>query len=214
MTSNSAYSLNIKIRDFIVSIKEIYQLIESYKNSNSESELREHLRGITKAISTFEQRKVSVPSEFRELKTSLINKLSEIDEINKILLELNNEIKSLLNIIELLLARGKSDSNKGEKNPKIFSNIKLTELISAGLLSPNTRIVHSSKTSNFVGTITKDGRILCLINGTNKFFDSPSGAAQALSGGSKNGWDWWYIQQDNKLVPLAKIREKFLNNYK
>ena len=40
-----------------------------------------------------------------------------------------------------------------------------------------------------------------------KLYDSPSGAAVAALGGSKNGWDYWYVKnEDGNWVKLSTLR--------
>ena len=40
-----------------------------------------------------------------------------------------------------------------------------------------------------------------------KLYNSPSGAAEAALGGSKNGWDYWYVQnEDGNWVKLSTLR--------
>lgn len=215
MSDYTKINLSLKLKESISLIKDIDGIIKSFKSENKEFEIREQLRGITKTISAFEQKNLTVPSELRNLKASLFNSLSEIEEADKIISEFYNALKSLLNIKETQKPETKPSTTKQKSMyPKTFSNVKLSDVVSSGLLPPNTKIIHRGRDTNFIGTITQDGRILCLVHGANKFFDTPSGAAEALAGGSKNGWDWWFIQQGNKLIPLAKIRDQYLNNNK
>ena len=215
MLEISIENLSQKINDILSSIKEISSYIKNHNTSNKESELKEQLIGIQKTISSFEQKHLSIPSGLRDLKSSLINELSEIEELNKIINDFQNELKSILNIkLDTKKGHNNSKVDKTESKGRTYLNIKLSDIVSAGFIMPNSKIIHKGRDVNSVGTISQNGRIYCNIRGSNKSFETLSGAAEAIEGGSRNGWEWWFIQNGEKLVPLSKIRDLYLNNIK
>ena len=212
---NSKNTLQQKLKDVLYLLKDISNSIKSFKEQNNEFEIREQLKGISNTISTFENKKLSVPAELRNLRASLISKLSGIEETNKLVLEYQNEIRILFNIRDTQKPKEITKSIGYKfRSKKNYPTISLSELVSVGLIEPNTKIVHRGRITNYSGIIMKNGTILCNIRGANKFFDTPSGAAEALSGGSKNGWDWWFVEQGGKDLPLSKFRDNYINNNK
>lgn len=215
MSDLNENTLQQKLKDLLHLLKDVSGSVKSFKEQNKEFVIKEQLKGISNTISTFENKNLSVPAELRNLRTSLISKLSDIEETNKLFLEFQNEIRTLFNIRETEKPKEKvKTSGIRFRSKKNYPTISLSELVSVSLIEPNTKIVHRGRITNYSGIIMKNGTILCNIRGANKFFDTPSAAAEALSGGSKNGWDWWFIIKDGKDIPLSKFRDEYIKNYK
>lgn len=65
--------------------------------------------------------------------------------------------------------------------------VKLADLLDAGLLLPATTLIDAQEGSDSAALVAEDGRIL--FNG--EMYDTPSGAAKALTESSVNGWEYW-----------------------
>lgn len=97
---------------------------------------------------------------------------------------------------------------------KIFKDkkeIKIRNLIGAGIIKANTVIYNTYKGIKYEAKILENGKIRVLNNkpGT---FKSPSKAAVHFTGNSVNGWVWWKCRDEKgREVLLDAFREKLKN---
>ncbi len=89
-----------------------------------------------------------------------------------------------------------------------FYGVDLSDLISSNLLTPGESLIGERSTVRYRAVVLTDGRIR-IEDGTE--FDSLSGAADALTGLSNNGWEFWRIDRDGDHRPLVAIREELLD---
>ena len=211
MPIQSRDDLNKKISEILNSLKTILSEIKHFNQPANYGSLKEQLKGISKTISDFEARKVPVPDQLRNLKASLFNQISEYDEIEKIIQNFYIELNTLLGLKIQSEPKGSRNKQSGRVRKTPLTSIQLKDLIDEGILSPNTKIVRRGRNETFYGTITQYGKILVSVNGSNKIFDTPSGAAEKLTGRSINGWDWWSVLKDGREIKLSVFREKYNN---
>lgn len=195
--------LKKKICELLSLLKDVIAYIRQIDNSEKEMEVREQVKGISKIISDLELKRIPIPNELRNLKSSLINQLTELEELNKAVSVFYIDIKAIL---------GLKPQPKPLPSPQPKPNtasIHLKDLVDDGIILPNTKIMGRKNKISFQGTITQNGQILVNINGVNKYFDSPSGAAKAILGHDINGWDWWSVIKEDKKISLSVFREKY-----
>jgi hypothetical protein len=89
-------------------------------------------------------------------------------------------------------------------------DIELKNLIDEGLIKPNTK-VYASSDEKIEGLINKKGAIILTIDGKEKIFPFPSGAARAIVNLSVNGWKFWRIKENERFVELSEIKKRYLN---
>lgn len=85
-------------------------------------------------------------------------------------------------------------------------DIELKKLIEEGLIKPNSK-VYASSVEKTEGIINKNGSISLTINGEEKNFPYPSGAARAIVKLSVNGWKFWKIKENDRFVELSEIKK-------
>jgi len=89
-------------------------------------------------------------------------------------------------------------------------DIELKKLIEEGFIKPNSK-VYAASDLNIVGILNKDGAIILKIEGSEKIFPFPSGAARAIVNLSINGWKFWKIKEDDNFIELSEIKKRYLN---
>ena len=89
-------------------------------------------------------------------------------------------------------------------------DIELKTLIDEGLIKPNT-IVFATSNQNIEGLLNKDGAIILKIDGSERIFPFPSGAARAIVNTSVNGWKLWKIKEDDNFIELSEVKKRYLN---
>jgi hypothetical protein len=80
----------------------------------------------------------------------------------------------------------------------------ITDLVAAGLLSPDAELVATSEGQQHIARVR--GKQIEL-NGTR--YRSLSAAAASVTGRRTDGWTFWGIRVDGENVSLAKLREQF-----
>lgn len=90
-----------------------------------------------------------------------------------------------------------------EKKPK---RVSVEELINKGLLIVGEEFY--DKNGKTIGTLTKDGKI----DDKNEVLSIHKMSAKVLNKTNNNGWTYFYIKRDNKLVLIDKLRENVLNS--
>lgn len=209
--SHNKEELKDKSRQLISLFEEISALLKQIEIDPEEAQHKKQLRGISRMISSFERRGVQVPAELRNLKASLVNKLTESEDISIIINEIYSEInKNFPGITKNHIKKAKR-SYSGNAN-RSQSSIKLIELIDAGLIEPNTKIFHKSRKYSFDGIILKNGQISINIKGEDKLFDSLSMAAVAYKNRPINGWYFWKVTKNGRDIKLRELRQEYFDN--
>lgn len=94
------------------------------------------------------------------------------------------------------------------KMSKDKKEIKIRNLIDAGIIGANTVIYNTYKGIKYEARILENGEIR-LLNNKPATFKSPSKAAVHITGNSVNGWVWWKCRDEKgREVPLDAFREK------
>lgn len=89
-------------------------------------------------------------------------------------------------------------------------DIDLKKLIEDGYIQPNIN-VYASSDLNIIGLLNENGAIILRINGQERVFPYPSGAARAIVKLSVNGWKFWKIKENDKFLELSEIKKRYLN---
>lgn len=107
----------------------------------------------------------------------------------------------------------KTDTNTRNisKITKHKKEVKIKDLINAGLIKPNTIIYKIYNGKKYEARILENGEIM--ISGFNiPNFKSPSAAAGYITKNSVNGWIWWQCRdKDGREVILDDYREKLIS---
>jgi hypothetical protein len=83
-------------------------------------------------------------------------------------------------------------------------NVRISDLVGAGLLAGGETLHGSSRGEEFTVIITDDGRLQVP---TGETYDNPSAAGQFVLGSKAcPGWDFWHAQRDGVRVPIKDIR--------
>ncbi|SNS23533.1 hypothetical protein [Actinomadura mexicana] len=78
------------------------------------------------------------------------------------------------------------------------------DLLVAGLLEPQAKLVSTSRAHPAEATVLPDGRI----EHDGRIFGSPSGAADYVTQGDENGWTFWAVKSETGRITLAFLRER------
>lgn len=85
------------------------------------------------------------------------------------------------------------------------SPVSIADLIEAGLLRPHDRLTFYNKNA-VIATVTSAGTLI--VNG--REYKSPSTAATAVAGTSRNGWTAWIVNVGGASVSLSDLRSDLL----
>ncbi|HEX9226067.1 MAG TPA: hypothetical protein VF885_05370 [Arthrobacter sp.] len=109
----------------------------------------------------------------------------------------------------------------GEKNPDILKaggavvkpraagqGILLADLLAAGLVVPNARLVSTDPLHREIAFVRGDGTIECGV----RSFANPIEAANFVRGGTTNGWIFWAVAGADRNVPLSEIRAAYIES--
>lgn len=88
-------------------------------------------------------------------------------------------------------------------------DVTLKMIINEGFIKANIN-VYATSDINIVGKLDKDGAIILKLDGVEKIYPFPSGAARAIVKTSVNGWKFWKIIFNDKLVELSEIKKLYL----
>ena len=86
--------------------------------------------------------------------------------------------------------------------------VDISDLLEADLLTPGHSLFAKVEGTQLIATVLPDGRIA--FDGT--IYDTPSGASDAASASSTNGWQFWSASTDDGNIRLAELRERYLTS--
>jgi hypothetical protein len=89
---------------------------------------------------------------------------------------------------------------------KYLTEITLKMLLEEGIIKTGT-ILYSDTNPTKTAKITSEGYIDLNIDGKQKLYPYPSGAARALVNLSVNGWKFWKIKVNNELKEISELRQ-------
>ena len=101
------------------------------------------------------------------------------------------------------ISESEAASEQGVKNK--YYGVTLSDLISAGILKGDEKLISTRSTVPGLAQIHQDGQV----EFQGKLFSTPSGAAIAARGGAANGWNMWAIQGSNGLIRLSTLRARY-----
>lgn len=105
---------------------------------------------------------------------------------------------------------GKITGKSIGKISKDKREIKIKNLVDAGILKANIVIYNTYKGIKYEAKILENGEIRVL-NNKPATFKSPSKAAVYITGNSVNGWVWWKCRDEKgREIPLDAFREKLI----
>lgn len=90
-----------------------------------------------------------------------------------------------------------------------LTEITLKMVIENKILKPETEI-YADGDFHKMGIINQDGSITINIEGKEKNFEFPSGAARLFATTSVNGWKFWKLMTDDGLKELSHVRELYV----
>ena len=169
---------------------------------------REQLKAVCSSIRQLEKKGVPVPDDLRRIKADLTAALGTVDQAEEVSTFLG---KRLLDVLDLLGVSVAADGGRRRGRGK-GKRVSLADLLEAGVLRDGMRVVHRAKRSGHVhhGYVRSPGVIEMTVAGTKQRFDTPSGAGEAVTGRSTDGWMYWAIEgDDGNDVPLKFCRDRF-----
>jgi hypothetical protein len=93
-----------------------------------------------------------------------------------------------------------------EKKLSDLTEITLKMLLDDGIIEKGT-VLYSETNPIKTAKINSDGFIDLNIDGTQKLYPFPSGAASALVNLSVNGWKFWKVKINNELKEISELRQ-------
>jgi hypothetical protein len=93
-----------------------------------------------------------------------------------------------------------------EKKLSDLTEITLKMLLDDGIIEKGT-VLYSETNPIKTAKINSDGFIDLNIDGTQKLYPFPSGAARALVNLSVNGWKFWKVKINNELKEISELRQ-------
>ena len=93
-----------------------------------------------------------------------------------------------------------------ETRTKDLTEITLKMLLDEGIIEKGT-VLYSDTNPEKKAKINSDGFIDLNIDGAQKLYPFPSGAARALVNLSVNGWKFWKIKINDELREISELRQ-------
>lgn len=207
------------IKQHIIQLKEVLQLIEEYLDKYSDENLLAEkitqLNNIEKTIRNLQKGNTAIPAELRELKLTLVNETDNWQEAKNKKPEI---IDLLIDFITkysdtLINQPGNQHEKRIIKKPRIkkFSEqVQVSDLLKSNILNEGIELSRTYKGNYFSAIIKADGIIETKVNGKIEQFATPSAAAVAVSNKSQNGWKWWFTSFEGTIRDLNYYRQKYL----
>jgi hypothetical protein len=93
-----------------------------------------------------------------------------------------------------------------ETRDKELTEITLKMLLDEGIIEKGT-VLYSDTIPTKMAKINSDGFIDLNIDGSQKIYPFPSGAARAVVNLSINGWKFWKIKINDELKEISELRQ-------
>lgn len=94
----------------------------------------------------------------------------------------------------------------GAKPANRFKGVALDGLLKAGLVHVGTPLVSTNSVWPAVASVGRGGVVVY----NDQVFESPSGAAKAVTGGAANGWAFWAVDDGTRPVTLGVLRARYI----
>ena len=101
-----------------------------------------------------------------------------------------------------------SDGSGPVRTSTRFKGITLADILEAGLVEVGTPLVSTNGVWPATASVGPGGVVI--YNEQN--FESPSGAAKAVTGGAANGWAFWAVDDGKKLLSLGVLRARYMES--
>ena len=204
-------SVKEKIQQVKLLLEDIKSQLDLSLNNAIKTDKETQLDAIVKMADKFEKLNIEIPDEMRSLKFKLIQEIDQFDAAENLNKELQDVLMPYVNQKAAKEKRSKTTSTTKIKAPKQFG-VKLTDLIGAKLIEPNTKITNTVEGQNYEAIITPNGKVKLAHN--NSEFNSLSSAAKEIMGRPINGWVWWQIEDDSGKRDIDYYRQIFIRNGK
>ncbi len=102
---------------------------------------------------------------------------------------------------------------KMETNINDLTEITLKMLLEEGIIEKGT-IFYSDTNPTKTAKINSDGLIELNIDGSQKLYPFPSGAARALVNLSVNGWKFWKVKINDEFKVISELRQIYKDRKK
>lgn len=96
--------------------------------------------------------------------------------------------------------------DEDQQGGRAHYGVNLADLIEAELLPPGTTLLSAQRDLDAIATVLPDGKIAY----ADEIFNTPSGAGDAATGGSTNGWTFWIADSPDGRFTLAALREQLV----
>src|SRR5690606_15132940 len=102
---------------------------------------------------------------------------------------------------------------KMETKTNDLTEITLKMLLDEGIIEKGT-VLYSDTNPTKTAKINSDGFIDLNIDGSQKLYPFPSGAARALVNLSVNGWKFWKVKINDELKEISELRKIYKERIK
>lgn len=204
-----------KVKEHIALLKsqlsDIRSQLEPWLNKAAKAEVQSQLSAIVKSSDRLIKTEVNVPAELRELKFKLMKELDKFKEAEILQAELLKILGEYVSIKPQRTIQKQKQRKSHKKHKEVTPQFDLVNLIDAGLLPPNTKLVKKYKGFLHTAILTKDGKIKTNHNNKVVFHSSPSSAAVYLTQKAQNGWTWWIVEGNGNNKTLDFYRQQYLS---
>jgi hypothetical protein len=91
------------------------------------------------------------------------------------------------------------------------ADVTLEMIINAGILQPGTKL-YAASDNKVTSTLNVDGSVTLELNGEEKIYPYPSGAARAVRNISVSGWVFWRVMEDGRFIELTEFKHRYLKS--
>lgn len=200
----------IEIEGIKTQLLNLTEQLRVFLDKKRKEDLYAQLLSVEKNINNLTKAGIEVPNELRELKLRLMSESDQLKEAATARKELE---ELLLQYVQPQKPYKKTPKKEVPKRKVIRTSstrVKLIDLIKAQVLSPNTGLYRKYKNGIYRAVITTEGQIQLMIKGHTQYFDTPSGAAKAVTKKPTDGWTWWLVENESKF--LDEYRKKYFEN--
>ena len=191
------------------------KLTNSFSKGSDSAELNEKSKQLTeveKTISNLERANITIPEELRKLKLSLYQVVHQYNDFIKLKANYENLLKDNYHKISSRNISPqpsiKSKGGNGKSRTRKFINITQKDLLDENIIPAGLKIYKNYKGTYYSAKILNNGAIELVQNGKTYRFTSLSTAAEHITKGSINGWDWWLTDFEKTERPMSYYRNK------
>lgn len=181
-------------------------------NSVELNEKNKQLAEIEKAMANLEKANIPIPEEFRKLKLSLYQEVNQYNDFFRLKENYEKLLKDNYNKISYKIISPKPQKPptfpSGGKRTRKFIKITQKDLLDENIIPAGLMIYKTFRGKYYTAIIRGDGIIEVVLNNKTHEFRSLSTAAEYITKGSINGWDWWLTDFEKAERPMSYYRNK------